>query len=148
MSHMQTSLYLSRFIWDAVIIHAVDMPQPAQSALPERSVRTGKAGTRQDIGVGHSVFPRYAQDTANISHVESVGFSLLSCIRSPGLAAVQQGADDTGVIDCLCFHCQLGVYIHPRVVRQARVVAAFPIPLSISLSNERLSMMEEPMFVT
>ena len=145
---MQTSLYLSRFIWDAAIIHAVDMPQPAQSALPEQSVRTGKASTRQYIDVGHSVCPEYAQDTANTSQVEGVASSLLFGLRSPCLTAILQGADDTGVVDChLFFHYQFGVYIHTRVVRQARGVAAFPTLLSISVSNERLSVMVELRYV-
>ena len=96
---------------DAAIVHAVDMIQPAQSALPEQSVHTGKSSTIQNLGVGHSVFLAYAQDTANTFHVEGVESSLLSDIRSPCLAAVQQYANDTGVIDChLCFNCQLGVY--------------------------------------
>ena len=68
MSLMQTSLFRSRgrpvvlfpdasaIFWDAAIVHAVDMTQPAQSALAEQSVHTGKASTRQDLGVGHSVF--------------------------------------------------------------------------------------------
>ena len=60
-----------------------------------------------------TVFLGYAQETAKTSQVEDVEFSLLSDIRSPCLAAVQQYADDTGVVDChLCFHCQLGVYPH------------------------------------
>ena len=58
------------------------MTQPAQSALPEESVHTGKASTRQDLGVGHSDFPGYAQDTANTSKVKGVESFLLSIIRS------------------------------------------------------------------
>ena len=80
MSLMQTSLYRCHVFWDAAIVHAVDMTQPAQSALPEQSVHTGKASKRQDIGVGHSVFPRYAQDTANTSQVEGVESSLLAYV--------------------------------------------------------------------
>ena len=63
--------------WDAAIVHAVDMTEPAQSALPEQNLHTGKASTRQDLRVGHSVFSGYAQDTANTYQVEGVESSLL-----------------------------------------------------------------------
>ena len=39
--------------------------------------------TRQDLGVGHSVLPGYAQDMAEASHVESVESSLLFGICVP-----------------------------------------------------------------
>ena len=56
-----------------------------------------------------TVFPGYTKDTANTFQVEDVE----SGIRSPCLNAVQQCADDTGVVDGhLCFHSQLGVYSH------------------------------------
>jgi len=76
-----------------------------------QSVHTEKASTRQDLGIGHSVFPGYTQDTANT--LEGVESSLMFGIRSPCLTAVQQCADDTGVVGGhLCFHCPLGVYSH------------------------------------
>ena len=105
------------------------MTQLAQSALAEQSVHTGKARTRQDLGVGHSVFPGYAQDTANTSQVEDVESSLLSGTRSPCLAAVQHCADDTGVVDGhLCFHGHLGVY--PHTTREAgESCSCLPDPL-------------------
>ena len=40
------------------------------------------------------VFPGYSQDTEDISQVEGVESSLLSDIRSPCLAVVQQCAED------------------------------------------------------
>ena len=46
----------------------------------------------------------------------------------------------------LVFVVNLGL-IHTRVVRRARVVAAFPIPLSSSASRERLSVIVEPRYV-
>jgi len=46
----------------------------------------------------------------------------------------------------LVFTVSLGL-VHTRVVRCARVVAAFPILLSISKSRERLSVMVEPRYV-
>ena len=45
----------------------------------------------------------------------------------------------------LVFTVSLGLF-HTREVRQASVVAAFPILLPISVSKERLSVMVEPMF--
>ena len=116
------------------------MTQPSQSALSKQSVHTGKTSTRQDISVSYFVQPGYAQDTADASQVECVEPTLL-----PGtcLAAVQQCADNTGNVDRhICLHRRL---VHTRAVRRARVEAAFPILLSISASNEGLSVMVEPM---
>ena len=78
------------------------------------------------------------------SQVECVEPFLLPGICSPRLAAIQQCADNAGIVDChLCLHRQLGL-VHTRAVRRARVEAAFPILLLISASNERLSVMVEP----
>ena len=122
------------------------MAQPSQSALTKQSVglRSGKTSTRQDINVVYYVLPGYAQDTADASQVEFVVPSLLPGICSPCLAAIQQCADNTGIVDRhICLHRQLGA-CPTRAVRRARVEAAFPILLSISASNERLSVMVEP----
>ena len=51
-------LTIQDVFWDAVIVHAVDMTQPAQSTPPEQRVHTGKTSTTPDLGVGRSVFPR------------------------------------------------------------------------------------------
>jgi len=59
------------------------MIQPTESALPEQSVHTGKASTRQDLGVGYSVIPEYTQDTANTSQVEGVELSYLVHVALP-----------------------------------------------------------------
>ena len=55
-------LSIDGVFWDADIVHAVDM---TQSALPEQSVHTGKTSTRQNLGVGHSVF----QDVPRIRRI-------------------------------------------------------------------------------
>ena len=68
--------------WDAAIVHAVDMTQPEQSALPKESVHTGEANTRQDLGVGHSGCPGYAQDMTNTFKVKGIESFLMSSIRS------------------------------------------------------------------
>ena len=56
------------------------MTQPAQSVVPEQSIHTGKASTRQNLGVGHSVFRGFGQVTADVSQVEGVKYSLVSGI--------------------------------------------------------------------
>ena len=84
--------------------------KPAPSALPKQSVHAGKTSTRQDLDVGHSVFPVYARRMILRWKVSS----LLSCLtHSPCLAALQQCAEDTCVVDCHpCFHSQHGIYPH------------------------------------
>ena len=85
--------------WNATILHMADMTQPSQSALSKQSVHSGKTSTRQDISVGYFVLPGYAQDTADVSQVECVESSLLPGICRPCLAAIQQCADNTGIVD-------------------------------------------------
>ena len=81
--------------------------------LYKQSVHRGKTSTIQDISVGYFIMPGYSQDTADASHVECVEPSLLPGICSPRLAAIQQCADNTGIVDChLCLHRQLGACLH------------------------------------
>ena len=120
------------------------MIQPSQSALSKQSVHTGKTSTRQDISLGYFVLPVCAQDTADASHVECVEPSLQPGICNAYLAAIQQRADNTDIEHPHVFQDRMG-FVHTRAVRRARVVAAFPILLSISASMERLSLMVEPM---
>ena len=64
----------------------------------------------QDLGVGHSVLPGYAKDTADASQVEGIESFLLSGICGPCLAALHQCADNTGIVHYhLGLHCQFGV---------------------------------------
>ena len=85
----------------------------SQSVLSKRSVHTGKTSTMQDISVGYFVLPGYTHDTANASQVECDEPSLLSGICSPCLAAVQQCAGNTCIVDChICLHRQLGACPH------------------------------------
>ena len=89
------------------------MTQPSQSALSKQSVHTGKTSTRQDISVGYFVQPGYAKYTADASQVECVEPSLLPGICRPRLAAIQQCADNTGIVDRhLCLLRQLGACPH------------------------------------
>ena len=89
------------------------MTQPSQSALSKQSVHSGKTNTRQDTSVGYFVLPGYVHDTADASQVECVEPSLLPGICSSCLAAVQQCADNTGIVDRrLCLHRQVGACPH------------------------------------
>ena len=92
---------------------AVDMPQSTQPALSEQGEHAWKVGLGQDLGVGHSVLPRYAKDTADASQIEGIESFLLSGICGPRLAAVHQYADNTGIVHYhLDLHCQFGVGPH------------------------------------
>ena len=89
------------------------MTQPSQSALSKQSVHSGKTSTGQDISVGYFILPAYSQDSADASQVECVEPSLLPGICSPRLAAIQQCADNTGIVDChLCLHILHGACPH------------------------------------
>ena len=95
----QCHLTVEDVFWNAPIVHTADMTQPTQSALSEQGVHSGKTSTGQDISVGYFVLPGYAQDTADASQVECVKPSLLPGICSPCLAAIQQCAGNTGIVD-------------------------------------------------
>ena len=137
-SPSQNQLTVEDVFWNATILHTTDMTQPSQSALSKQSVHSGKTSTRQDISVGYFVLPGYSQDTADASQVECVEPSLLPGICSLHLAAIQQGADHTVIVDChLCLDRQLGACPHSSR-ETARVEAAFPFLLLISASKERL----------
>ena len=89
------------------------MTQPSQSALYKQSVHSGKTSTGQDISTGYFILPAYSQDTVDASQVECVEPPLLPGICSPRLAAIQQCADNTVIVDChLCLHRQLGACPH------------------------------------
>ena len=76
------------------------MAQPAKFALSEQGVQLREDSAGQDLGVGHSVLPGYAQDMAEASHVESVESSLLFYICGPCFTGIQQCTDDTGAVHC------------------------------------------------
>ena len=106
-------LSIENVFWDAAILHVVDMPQPTQPALSEQGEHARKVGSGQDLGVGHSVLPGYARDTADASQVEGIESFLPSGICGPRLAAVHQCADNTGIVHYhLGLHCQFGVGPH------------------------------------
>ena len=146
-------LFIQNVFWDAAIFHAVDITQPTQPALSELGEHACKVGSGQNLGVGHSALPGYAQDTVDASQVEGVELFCLfvfvfffSCLAY----VVHVSLPHIGVLttQALCniilvFTVSLGL-VHTREVRRASVVAAFPVLLSISVSKERLSVMVEP----
>ena len=67
-SPCRCQLSLESVFWDAATFHAVDMPQLTQPALSEQGEHARKVGSGQDLGVGHSVLPGYAKDTAGVRH--------------------------------------------------------------------------------
>ena len=76
-SPSRCQLSIENVFWDAAIPHAVDMPQPTQPALSEQGEHARKVSSGQDLGVGHSVLPGYAKDTADASQVEGIELFLL-----------------------------------------------------------------------
>ena len=104
-SPSRCQLSIENVFWDAAILHAVDMPQPTQPALSEQGEHDWKAGSGQDLGVGHSVLPRYAKDTVDASQMEGIESFLLSGICGPRLAVIHQCADNTGIV-----HYQIGLH--------------------------------------
>ena len=73
----------------------------------------GRFAWGQDLGVGRSVLPGYAKDTADASLVEGIESFLLSGICGPRLATVHQCADNTGIAHYhLGLHCQFWVGPH------------------------------------
>ena len=112
-SPSRCQLSIENVFWDVAILHAVDMPQPTQPSLSEQGEHARKVSSGQNLGVGHSVLPGYAKDTADASQVEGIESFLLSGICGPRIAAVHQCADNTGIIhDHLGLHCQFGVGPH------------------------------------
>ena len=103
-SPSKCQLSIGNVFWDEVILHAVDMPKPTQPVLSEQDEHAWKVGSGQDLGVGHSVLPRYAKDTADASQMEGIESFLLSGICGPRLAPAHQYADHTGIV-----HYHLGL---------------------------------------
>ena len=109
----QSQLPVEDVFGNATILHTTDMTQPSQSAFSKQSVHSGKTSTGQDISVGYFILPAYSHVTADASQVECVEPHLLSGICSPRLVAIQQCADNTGVVNChLCLHTLPGACPH------------------------------------
>ena len=98
--------------WDAPILHAAHVAEPSQPALSEQREHGGKTSTLEDLGIGHLVTPMDAEDAAQAAHVEAFQFALLFGVCCPCLAAVDESADDAGIVHChLCLNCQLCISI-------------------------------------
>ena len=82
---------IERVLWDPSIRHAVNISQPAESAL---GVEVLDSALGEDLGVGHAVRPLDAEDVPQISQMECVQSLFLSGVRSPRLAAIEEGAED------------------------------------------------------
>ena len=144
----QCQLTVDCVFWNATIIHTTDMVQPSQSALSKQSLHTGKTSTTQYISVGYFFLPGYPLDTAEASHVECVEPSLLPAICIPCVAAIHQCAGNTVIVDRHVLSSQTAwglSTLEPWDELELKV--AFPILLSISASEERLSVMVEPRYV-
>ena len=112
-SPSRCQLSTENVFWDAAILHAVDMPQPTQPALFEQGEHARKVSSGQVLGVGHSVLPGYAKDTADASQMQGIEFFLLSCICGTRLASLHQYADNTGIVhDHMVFTVNFGFGPH------------------------------------
>ena len=66
-------------------------------------------GTVQYVAVGDTILPGDAEDTLETPHVEGVEAALLAHVCCPRFAAIEEGAQHTGLIDS-----HLGVLIFPH----------------------------------
>ena len=97
-------------LWDVPILHPAHVAEPSQPAWSEQREHGGKTSRLEDLGTGHLVTPMDAEDAAQAVHVEAVQFALLFGVCRPCLAAVEESADDAGIVHChLCWNCQLWV---------------------------------------
>ena len=71
----------------------------------EQCVHGGKASACECLCIWHFVTPFNAKDEVKAVQVEAVQFQLLFGVCCPGLAAIQEHADNTDVV-----HCDLGLY--------------------------------------
>lgn len=86
---------IERVLWDPSIWHVVNMSQPVESAL---GVEVLDSSLGEDLGVCHAVRPLVAQDVPQMSQIEYVQPLFLSGVRSPSLAAIEEGAEDAGSV--------------------------------------------------
>ena len=101
-------------------------------------------GTVQYVAVGDTILPCDAEDTLEAPHVEGVEAALLAHVCCPRFAAIEEGAQHTGLVDShLVFSVSI-LFSHTLLVSLAIVHAAFPMRLFISVSSERLLEMFDP----
>ena len=101
-------------------------------------------GTVQYVAVGATILPGDAEDTHEAPHVEGVEAALLAHVCCPRFAAVEEGAQHTGLVDYHLGNLSEHLIFHTLLVSLAIVHAAFPMRLFISVSSERLLEMFDP----
>ena len=86
------------------------MAEPGQPALSQQREHRGEASACEDLNVWHFVAPLDVGDAVEAARVETVQSLLLLCVGCPCLAAVQQSADNAGIVyGYLGRNCELGV---------------------------------------
>ena len=95
-------------------------------------------GTVQYVAVGDTILPGDAEDTLEAPLVEGVESALLAHVCCPRFAAIEEGAQHTGLVDSLLVFSVSILFSHTLLVSLAIVHAAFPMRLFISVSSERL----------
>ena len=84
------------------------MAKPAQKSLSQWCIQAGNFSSFQDCVGWNIALPGDVEYALETSHVESVKLLLLSCVKSPGLAAVQYRAQNAGPVNLdLGTFCQL-----------------------------------------
>ena len=92
------------------VFHPAHVAEPAQPALSEERVHGRKASACEYLGIWHFVTPFDAKDAAKTAQVEAVQLPLLFGVCCPGLTAMQERADDSGVVHChLSWDCELWI---------------------------------------
>ena len=122
--------HVERVLWDPSIRHAVNISQPVESAL---GVEVLDSSLGDDLGVCHAVRPLDAKDVPQISQMECVQSLFLSGVRSPRLAAIEEGAADALYTATLIWSaCR---FPQTLLSKLEKVEAASPICLLVSVSR-------------
>ena len=83
------------------------MAEPAHTSLFQQREHAGASSSFQDSVVWDLVLPGDVQNASDAEHMKSIELSPLSGTQCPGLAAIQEGAQDAGSVDLdLCVHGQ------------------------------------------
>ena len=85
---------------NASIPHPSHVTKPSESALSEECVHGGKTCDLEDLYVCNFVSPVDTEDATKTAQVEAVQFVLLSGVCCTCFAAIQESADDAGIVYC------------------------------------------------
>ena len=94
------SLSRGKFAVQNVFGNTAHVAKPAQPTLSEQREHSGQTSACKDLGVGHFAAPLYAEDATELAHVGTVQLALLLGIRCPCFTAIEESADDAGVVHC------------------------------------------------